>query len=52
MQYLEEYAKQLQHEQEKNQKFFNKNGDMNSDIHEQIKNNFFQDSFFSDIFDR
>ena len=49
---IEEYTKELQEEQRKNQKYFNKTWNNWISTEDKMKNNFFNDTFFSDVFDR
>lgn len=49
---IQEYTKELQEEQRKNQKYFNKTWNNWISTEDKMKNNFFNDTFFSDVFDR
>lgn len=49
---IQEYTKELQEEQRKNQKYFNKSWNNWISTEDKMKNNFFNDTFFSDVFDR
>lgn len=49
---IQEYTKELQEEQIKNQKYFNKSWNNWISTEDKMKNNFFNDTFFSDVFDR
>lgn len=49
---IEEYTRDLQKEQTQNQQYFNKKWNTWLSVEDQMKNKFFNDTFFNEVFDR